>query len=76
MFKLMVDYCAKPIMHDAFHKKYARKKYLKGKSTSPPNEFNINHLSASLLVRQWAKKYYSVYFETPSHKDDDPFLSI
>ncbi|KAK5987631.1 G2/mitotic-specific cyclin-B [Cladobotryum mycophilum] len=37
---LMVDYLARPIIHEAFFKKYASKKFLK----------------ASILARQWAKK--------------------
>ncbi|KAK2626793.1 hypothetical protein QTJ16_003968 [Diplocarpon rosae] len=41
VFKLMVDYLARPVTHEAFFKKYASKKYLK----------------ASILTRQWAKKH-------------------
>ncbi|MCJ1294034.1 G2/mitotic-specific cyclin [Xylographa carneopallida] len=52
VFKLMVDYCGRPIKHEAFHKKYARKKYLK----------------ASLLVRQWAKRYSPVYLDDESSR--------
>lgn len=37
---LMVDYLARPVVHEAFFKKYASKKFLK----------------ASILSRQWAKK--------------------
>ncbi|KAK1757596.1 G2/mitotic-specific cyclin-B [Echria macrotheca] len=37
---LMIDYLARPIVHEAFVKKYASKKFLK----------------ASILTRQWAKK--------------------
>ncbi|CAG1963788.1 unnamed protein product [Fusarium graminearum] len=37
---LMVDYLARPVVHEAFDKKYAAKKFLR----------------ASLLARQWAKK--------------------
>ncbi|KAK3941858.1 cyclin-like protein [Diplogelasinospora grovesii] len=37
---LMIDYLARPIVHEAFFKKYASKKFLK----------------ASILTRQWAKK--------------------
>jgi hypothetical protein len=33
VFKLMVDYLARPVIHEAFFKKYASKKFLKGKST-------------------------------------------
>ncbi|KDN68680.1 putative cyclin domain-containing protein [Colletotrichum sublineola] len=38
--RLMVDYLARPVVHEAFFKKYASKKFLK----------------ASILTRQWAKK--------------------
>lgn len=31
----MVDYLARPVIHEAFYKKYASKKFLKGMSTSP-----------------------------------------
>jgi len=41
VFKLMVDYLARPVTHEAFFKKYASKKFLK----------------ASILTRQWAKKH-------------------
>ncbi|KAI4598348.1 G2/mitotic-specific cyclin [Pestalotiopsis sp. 9143b] len=37
---LMIDYLARPVIHEAFYKKYASKKFLK----------------ASLLTRQWAKR--------------------
>ncbi|RDL41959.1 A cyclin [Venustampulla echinocandica] len=41
VFKLMVDYLARPVAHEAFFKKYASKKFLK----------------ASILTRQWAKRH-------------------
>jgi G2/mitotic-specific cyclin 1/2 len=41
VYKLMVDYLARPVAHEAFFKKYASKKFLK----------------ASILTRQWAKKH-------------------
>lgn len=41
VFKLMVDYLARPVTHEAFFKKYASKKFLK----------------ASILTRQWAKRH-------------------
>ncbi|CAD6503813.1 BgTH12-05558 [Blumeria graminis f. sp. triticale] len=41
VFLLMVDYLARPVTHEAFFKKYASKRFLK----------------ASILTRQWAKKY-------------------
>jgi hypothetical protein len=34
VFKLMVDYLARPVTHEAFFKKYASKKFLKGKQCS------------------------------------------
>ncbi|KAK0656050.1 cyclin-like protein [Cercophora newfieldiana] len=45
VFQLMVDYLARPIVHEAFVKKYASKKFLK----------------ASILTRQWAKKNAHLY---------------
>ncbi|KAI0136333.1 cyclin-like protein [Xylariales sp. AK1849] len=42
---LMVDYLARPVIHEAFYKKYASKKFLK----------------ASLLTRQWAKKNAAIF---------------
>ncbi|KAH8599055.1 putative G2/mitotic-specific cyclin-B [Bisporella sp. PMI_857] len=58
VFKLMVDYLARPVVHEAFFKKYASKKFLK----------------ASILTRQWAKKHaaslgvdVSVPLESSSH---------
>ncbi|KAI1075064.1 cyclin-like protein [Whalleya microplaca] len=40
VYRLMVDYLARPIVHEAFYKKYASKKFMK----------------ASLSTRIWAKK--------------------
>ncbi|KAK3397647.1 G2/mitotic-specific cyclin-B [Sordaria brevicollis] len=45
VFHLMVDYLARPVIHEAFFKKYASKKFLK----------------ASMLTRQWAKKNAILY---------------
>jgi G2/mitotic-specific cyclin 1/2 len=33
---LMVDYMARPVIHEAFFKKYASKKFLKGTLTRVP----------------------------------------
>lgn len=54
----MIDYLARPSTHEAFFKKYASKKYLKGKdSTSIFCILTVaNLLLASLITRQWAKK--------------------
>ncbi|KAJ5762376.1 uncharacterized protein N7511_005758, partial [Penicillium nucicola] len=48
VFQLMVDYLHRPVSHEAFFKKYASKKFLK----------------ASILTRQWAKKYHHLYVDT------------
>ncbi|KAI5919250.1 cyclin-like protein [Camillea tinctor] len=34
VFELMVDYLVRPIIHEAFYKKYANKKFMKGMSSS------------------------------------------
>lgn len=55
---LMIDYLARPVIHEAFYKKYASKKFLKGKSTYIPmmaKQHTDQHI-ASLLTRQWAKR--------------------
>ncbi|GME60064.1 g2 mitotic-specific cyclin-b [Neofusicoccum parvum] len=41
VLELMIDYLKAPVVHEAFFKKYASKKFLK----------------ASIVLRQWAKKY-------------------
>ncbi|KAH8697509.1 G2/M-specific cyclin NimE [Talaromyces proteolyticus] len=48
VFQLMIDYLHRPVAHEAFFKKYASKKFLK----------------ASIVTRQWAKKYHSMYIES------------
>ncbi|KAH9823706.1 putative cyclin family protein [Teratosphaeria destructans] len=50
VFKLMVDYLHAPVQHDAFFRKYASKKFLK----------------ASIVLRQWAKKWAPKYLDTVS----------
>lgn len=30
VYELMIDYLARPVIHEAFYKKYASKKFLKG----------------------------------------------
>ncbi|KAJ5169541.1 uncharacterized protein N7500_002324 [Penicillium coprophilum] len=47
VFQLMIDYLHRPVSHEAFFKKYASKKFLK----------------ASILTRQWAKKYHHLYVD-------------
>jgi G2/mitotic-specific cyclin 1/2 len=41
VFNLMIDYLARPVTHEAFFKKYASKKFLKGKS-SPIHSSTFN----------------------------------
>ncbi|KAL2263355.1 hypothetical protein VTK26DRAFT_7151 [Humicola hyalothermophila] len=48
---LMVDYLARPVIHEAFFKKYASKKFLK----------------ASILTRHWAKRNAHVYGINDTH---------
>ncbi|KAF2018834.1 A/B/D/E cyclin [Aaosphaeria arxii CBS 175.79] len=43
VLSLMIDYLASPVVHEAFFKKYASKKFLK----------------ASIVLRRWAKEYVS-----------------
>ncbi|KAL1996601.1 hypothetical protein VTN49DRAFT_7466 [Thermomyces lanuginosus] len=45
--RLMIDYLRRPIVHEAIFKKYASKKFLK----------------ASIITRQWARKYAPVYLD-------------
>ena len=62
VFKLMVDYLRRPVSHEAFFKKYASKKFLKGESSCLVSEAHILMASAaSILTRQWAKKYHPLY---------------
>ena len=44
VFKLMVDYLAAPVAHEAFFKKYASKKFLKGMS-SKNHLFRLRHFA-------------------------------
>ncbi|KAI9768366.1 MAG: G2/mitotic-specific cyclin [Geoglossum simile] len=54
VFKLMVDYLARPVAHEAFFKKYASKKFLK----------------SSILTRQWVKKYMAYYAYTTEETEE------
>ncbi|KAL6239039.1 hypothetical protein BDW75DRAFT_199431 [Aspergillus navahoensis] len=57
VFRLMVDYLHRPVCHEAFFKKYASKKFLK----------------ASIMTRQWAKKYHHLYIDSAL---TEPYNSI
>lgn len=53
----MVDYLARPVVHEAFFKKYASKKFLKGEHLlGLVPHFVADICVASILTRQWAKK--------------------
>jgi G2/mitotic-specific cyclin 1/2 len=55
----MVDYLARPPIHEAFFKKYASKKFLKGIYQKLfDTHFSLLTMPAvaSILSRQWAKK--------------------
>jgi G2/mitotic-specific cyclin 2 len=56
---LMVDYLARPVCHEAFFKKYASKKFLKGMlahDLTIQNLIDADMMIASILARGWAKK--------------------
>lgn len=54
---LMVDYCARPVVHEAFFKKYASKKFMKGLCSSllRLHDSLLTRLIASIIARTWAK---------------------
>lgn len=60
----MVDYLRRPVTHEAFFKKYASKKFLKGTSSSLHTSLTLaDEELASILTRQWAKKYHPMYLD-------------
>jgi len=68
VFKLMVDYLHAPVQHDAFFRKYASKKFLKGKSLIVlvflfDEDLRTDCITASIVLRQWAKKMAPKYLD-------------
>ncbi|KAI1115392.1 cyclin-like protein [Nemania sp. NC0429] len=59
VFELMVDYLARPVIHEAFYKKYASKKFHK----------------ASLITRDWAKRNAHIFGVEDVHLTLDEFAS-
>ncbi|KAI1175395.1 cyclin-like protein [Nemania sp. FL0916] len=59
VFELMVDYLARPVIHEALYKKYASKKFLK----------------ASLITRDWAKRHADLFGIQDVHLNLDEFTS-
>lgn len=41
VFRLMIDYLVRPVKHEAFYKKYASKKFHKGKLNNNPPQHTI-----------------------------------
>lgn len=66
VFKLMVDYLHAPVAHDAFFRKYASKKFLKGMSSPCYQIITIltDITTASIVLRQWAKKWAPKYLDS------------
>jgi G2/mitotic-specific cyclin 1/2 len=60
----MIDYLSSPVVHEAFFKKYASKKFLKGKSTLSSLHDKTNQRAASIVLRRWAKEYVAEYGPT------------
>jgi hypothetical protein len=57
----MLDYLHGPVAHEAFFKKYASKKFLKGKIISSQGSvICTNNYTASIRCRKWAKDMYAV----------------
>ena len=64
VFKLMVDYLAGPVVHDAFFRKYASKKFMKGMHIHNQPTCDATDTSlASIHLRQWAKKWAPKYLD-------------
>ncbi|KAI1736510.1 cyclin-like protein [Xylaria scruposa] len=59
VFELMVDYLVRPVIHEAFYKKYASKKFQK----------------ASLITREWAKRNAHIFGIQDVHLTVDEFTS-
>ncbi|KAI1824216.1 cyclin-like protein [Xylaria intraflava] len=57
--ELMVDYIARPVIHEAFYRKYASKRFLK----------------ASLVTRTWAKRHAHLFNIPDVHLSLDEFAS-
>jgi len=66
VFKLMVEYLHAPVQHDAFFRKYASKKFLKGESYPLFHSLcglGLTLLKASIVLRAWAKKWAPKYLD-------------
>lgn len=73
----MVDYLAQPVVHEAFFKKYASKKFLKGMLKQ--RTFILLLLMeflASILTRQWAKKNHPLYLDSNQMPTNNHYASL
>ena len=66
VLELMVDYLHGPVAHEAFFKKYASKKFLKGTVHRSLSRSCLGlgltlFVTASILTRKWAKDFHSTY---------------
>jgi G2/mitotic-specific cyclin 1/2 len=57
----MIEYLSSPVIHEAFFKKYASKKFLKGKHLASCSMTLTNIISASIVLRRWAKEYVASF---------------
>jgi G2/mitotic-specific cyclin 2 len=56
----MLIYLHGPVAHEAFFKKYASKKFLKGEAMPHTLSFlTLTNLTASIISRKWAKDMYA-----------------
>jgi G2/mitotic-specific cyclin 1/2 len=67
VFLLMLDYLHGPVIHDAFFKKYASKKFLKGKPFWYVFITILLTCQASMVVRNWVKIHAAEYINTLRH---------
>ena len=73
----MVDYLAQPVVHEAFFKKYASKKFLKGMLKKRTMFFDsANKFPASILTRQWAKKNHPLYLDSNQLPTNNHYASL
>jgi G2/mitotic-specific cyclin 2 len=60
IFELMLDYLHRPVVHEAFFKKYASKKFLKGEPSRCHDNDTLTSMTASILTRKWAKDFHAM----------------
>lgn len=60
----MLEYLIRPVAHEAFFKKYASKKFLKGEESLKSSIFfAANFIAVSILIRDWAKRHHPLYLD-------------